>query len=610
MLLSVCALCAWAQDDAVQWKVSLSPADARAGEQAQLLFEGVIRKGFHIYSTVKADGPVTTAFSVDSKDIEVAGNAIEPAPKKINDPNFGVVIGTHAGPTVFALPVKIKPGVTSIKAKIVATSQACDESKCLLPQRTDLTLDAKVSAGDARPDHLAPVTAIPTQPEGHEGGGGAVVQAKAPEQDEKSKDFNAAAGKGLISFFFYAFLAGLAALATPCVFPMIPVTVSFFSKQATSTGSKLKGALAYCFGIMGTFVALGLIVGFLFKGAGLNAFAANPWLNIVLALVFFALSLSLFGLFEIQLPPALANKLSQKGRSGGGIIAPIIMGVTFTVTTFTCTVAFIGTLLATATTLGPAFTIMGMLGFSTAFALPFFFFAMFPSMLAKLPKSGGWLATFKGFLGFIEIMAALKFLSNADLVLKTNIFPRDRFLYIWAILALGAALYLAGVLRGKGTDKPRIGWFRWSWVALSLLGAFVFVRAGATGSSLGEFEGLMPPEHDAAWSESLDQSVALAKKEGKKLFVDFTGVSCTNCRWMEKNMFTKNNVKLALKQYVLVKLFCDRPGDEPNAKLLREVSGSVSMPTYAVLDPATLKGPVHLDLDRDEAHFVGFINQK
>lgn len=614
LLLSTCFLIASAQEDAVKWKVRLHPADARAGEAAQLIIEADIRKDYHIYGTVEAEKeprPIATKFTLDTKDA-TAGKTIEPEAVKIKDPNFDdQIIGTHTGPTAFALPIKINAGVTKLAGTLTTFSQACNESQCLLPQTTELKLDLPITAGEARADRTTEVTTVPDQPEGHVAGSGEVKEKpKEASEDENTAAFNQAAKSGILQFFLFAFLAGIAALATPCVFPMIPVTVSFFSKQGEGS-SRLKGALAYCFGIIGTFVGLGLIVGYAFGGAGLNKFAASAGLNIALAIVFLVLALSLFGLFEIQIPSGLANKLNAKGHAGGGLIAPIIMGVTFTLTTFTCTVAFIGTLLAQAVALGPVFTIAGMLGFSLAFALPFFFFAMFPAMLSKLPKSGSWMVTFKGFLGFVEVMAALKFFSNADLVMKTGLLPRDRFLYVWAALALGAAIYLAGVIRKKGMPKPTIGWFRWTWVALSLVGAFIFAKAGATGTSLGEFEGLMPPEKDTAWSEDLAASKALALKDGKLLFIDFTGVSCTNCRWMEKNMFPRNNVKLALGKHVLVKLYCDRPGDEPNAKLLKETSNAVSMPTYVVIDPATMK-PLRkqLDMTRDEAKFVRLIEGK
>ncbi|MCE9558226.1 MAG: hypothetical protein K8R88_04680 [Armatimonadetes bacterium] len=323
LLISSC-LIAFGQnvENITKWTVKVSPADIRSGESGQLILTGTTVKGWHIYSTKEVlKGPYPTTFTVTGQGIEtrkliVAGSevseVIEPTPLKKFDPNFNLEVGYFEGEVSFKVPFTVKAGTNGkVEVGVKVLAQACNENGCQRPYGPDLTATIAVSPGEPRPDRLAT----------------AEVQ-KAPRNDQATQ-FNAAKNDGLLSFFFFAFISGLGALITPCVFPMIPVTVSFFTKKAGgSLKEQLKGAALYCAGIIGTFTVLGLGITSLFGAANLNRLATNLWVNLFLGLLFIALSFSLFGVFELALPSSVLTKMDSLGRKGGAL-APIFMGTTF-----------------------------------------------------------------------------------------------------------------------------------------------------------------------------------------------------------------------------------------------------------------------------------------
>ncbi|MFY9233764.1 MAG: cytochrome c biogenesis protein CcdA [Fimbriimonadaceae bacterium] len=625
LILSLSAI-VFSQKSAAKWSVELIPSDVRQGESAQVLLKVDIGEGWWLYGLRDEGGaPRNAQFDlIKGAALEGQGGSIGPKPHTKFDKNFSKQVEYHTGKAVFAIPVKITASPGDAEAKVRIQWQICNERICEIPSDQVFPVKFKVAEGEARPDRVAPVLSVPDQPENPSAGKPDPQTKGSASTDDFASNVANAKSKGLLPFLLLAFTLGLAALLTPCVFPMVPITVSFFSK---SSGAERKanygGAAAYCLGIIASFTALGLIVTLLFGAFGVQDLAANPWVNVFLVLMFIVLSMNLFGMFEITVPAAWLNKLNRQSRSKS-IVAPMVMGIVFTLTSFTCTVPFVGTILAGAATTGDfLFPIAGMIAFSTAFSLPFFLLALFPQALSKLPKSGSWLATAKAFLGFVEIAAALKFLSNADLVWQLGFITQPVFLAIWAAIAFIAGLYLLGWLRLGHEDGPlRVGWLRRGF-AVATLAAGVLCLAGLQGASLGKLSAFLPPvpypgkeksgisADKLTWVPTYKEALAQAKSEGKALFIDFTGVTCTNCRDMENNMFPRKAVVNELSQFARAKLYTDRktPEDKLNRDLLQKLTQSVSLPVYVIQSPdgETLK--VFQGSTNDEEEFVRFLRQ-
>lgn len=613
------AILAMAQtpETVTKWSAEVKPAGLRVGEYGQVLLRAEVQKGYHIYSMVEVkNGPFPTQATLTSDAIKVnthsvlgttVAKMIEPQPIEKFDPNFSLKVGLHEGKPEFIIPFQlVKAGTHKIVIRPMA--QACNEKGCLRPWGPELSVTLTSAAGEVRPEWSKPVAA-------------ASQVAASGGKNSSRLEFEQAREGGLLSFFWIAFLAGLGALITPCVFPMIPVTVSFFSKSSGGSFRKqLQSAGLYCLGIIGTFTALGLGLTAISGPTGVAKLATNVWVNLFLSVLFVVLSLSLFGVYELMLPTKFVNKIDSAGRKAG-FLAPIFMGTTFSLTTFTCTVAFVGTLLASSAQLGPLYSIVGMVGFSTAFALPFFVFALFPSLLHQMPKSGSWLSTVKATLGFVELMAALKFLSNVDLAWQAAILTQPVFLAVWGALAFVCAAYLFGWLRFPHETGTKVGWLRRAFaVGFAALGWFVL--SALNGRPLGDLDAFLPPApypgQEVAgavttgellpWETNLEQAKAKAKQEGKSLFIDFTGVFCTNCRYVEKNIFPK--VEADLSKYVLVKLYTDRPGnaeDSKNNDLKLKLSGSAELPSYAILEPDATEATRVAGFTKDVKAFSNFL---
>jgi thiol:disulfide interchange protein len=416
-------------------------------------------------------------------------------------------------------------------------------------------------------------------------------------------------------YLWLAVTAGAVSLLTPCVFPMIPITVSYFTNHASSQKAGLRSALIFAGAIVGSFTALGLILALLFGATGVQRFAANPYLNIFLAGLFVAFALNLFGVYQIALPSRALTALDTAARgqesAGSHVAGAMLMGLTFALTSFTCTAPFVGTVLVTAATgawRGPA---IGMLAYSTVFALPFFVLALIPQWAARLPRAGRWLVSVKVVMGFLELAAALKFVSNADLVWHWGIFNRDVVLALWVALAGLMAAYL--VASGPGSIA-RLA------TAAAALGVGIWLATGLVGRSLGELETFLPPpaSHRDSYVMNLNWhvndlpgAVALARQSAKPVFIDFTGYTCTNCRWMEANVFARTEVKAELNRFALARLFTDGEGPvyENQQAYQEKTFNTVALPLYAVVAPdghtiATLPG-----LTRDPAVFLAFLEK-
>ena len=454
----------------------------------------------------------------------------------------------------------------------------------------------------------------------------AAIEVSNPASDCGGTGAESAAGSGLLGIFFIGFIGGLVALLTPCVFPMIPLTVSFFTKKS---GSRKKGVLdasLYGFFILLIYVLLSIPFHFLDSSNPeiLNSISTNVWLNLVFFVIFVVFALSFFGLFEITLPSSIANKADEKSQVGG-LVGIFFMALTLALVSFSCTGPILGSLLAgSLSTNGGAMQLtMGMAGFGLALALPFTVFALFPSLLSSLPRSGGWLTTVKIVLGFLELALAVKFLSNADLVEHWGILKREVFFAIWIIIGILLSLYLFGIVRFTHEGKPRLTKVR---LALGfLVAAFtLYLIPGLTTTKYANralVSGFPPPLNysihgkdafkgvEANVVNDYDAAIALARKENKPLLIDFTGWACVNCRKMEENVWTDPAIKeLIEKNFILVSLYVDDrkllpkddqfvqsfpDGSKKNVRTLGDQYAtfqnlnfnSVSQPMYAVVSP-------------------------
>lgn len=420
-----------------------------------------------------------------------------------------------------------------------------------------------------------------------------------PEKDSEKK--------GLLTIFLIAFFSGFTALLTPCVFPMIPMTVSFFTKQSKTKAAGVRNAIIYGVSIIVIYVLLGSIVTAVFGADSLNALSTNVTFNLVFFILLIVFACSFLGAFEIMLPNSWANKIDQQADRGG-IIGIFFMALALAIVSFSCTGPIVGTLLVEAASKGGIAPVVGMFGFSLALALPFMLFAMFPGWLNSLPKSGGWLNTVKVFLGFLELAFAFKFLSNADLVLQMHILERETFLAIWIAVFGALALYLFGKIT-LPHDTPG-GYISVGRLLLGLLvlSFTVYLIPGLWGAPLKLISGFPPsktysesphgfggggsseaaataktvlpegahegPQGIAAF-EDYDKALAYAKKVNKPLLIDFTGYACVNCRKMEDNVWSDSGILSILKNdVVLVSLYVDYKKDLPeNEQYVSEATG-------------------------------------
>lgn len=608
----------------VAWSARVDPVDARAGEAARVLVRAIIDPGWHIYSlTQKEGGPQKTTLALKAKDVlSAAGKPAQPVPIKENDASFGMTVETFRGTVDFALPVKLAPAAKPgpHRAIIAVGYMVCNARNCLPPKTFDMPVLFRVASGRARPSRLKPVLTAPKQAVALVVGPAAPAPPGGISQDPTGRRIKQAENSGLIAFLGLALAAGFLALLTPCVFPMIPITVSFFTKQqGGDRGTSIRMALAYCLGIVATFTALGLLLTALFGASGIARFATNPVVNLAMAALFIVLAINLFGVFELTLPSGLINRTAQGSRSGR-YVGPLLMGLTFTLTSFTCTVPFVGTLLATASRGNALWPVLGMLAFSTAFASPFFLLALFPQMLAGLPRSGAWLVSVKATMGFLELAAALKFLSNADLVWQAHLLTRPVFLAVWAGIAAVAGCYLLGwLLLPHGVPDARIGPLR-RLIGVGALASSVACLAALGGANLGDMDAYLPPANygrlasarpvgSTAWLDDYDQAVAQAKAQGKSLFINFTGYTCTNCRWMESHVLNRPDVMAELARFVPLELYTDGQGPEfdRNRKLEQDRFGTVALPLYAVMSPDGTHVHAFGGLTRNPAEFLAFL---
>jgi thiol:disulfide interchange protein len=556
-----------------------------------------IEGDWHLYSTEQPEGgPVATKITVNEP-FAIDGKIETAKPTVKFDQNFGIDTKYFNEKADFDFKLK---DISNLENLIVSTRfQVCNDTLCLPPKTVKLNLNGVIE--DKKPPTESPKFTT-----------------------EKPQDVN------IWAFIWLAISFGAISLLTPCVFPMIPITVSYFTNHAGGNrGKSLKLATVYSVGIILTFTALGMALAILLGASGINLFAANPFVNLLIMGIFFFFAFNLFGFYEIGIPSSILSKLDSITRSsegnGSAYIGALLMGLTFSLTSFTCTSPFVGTILVSTAQGDWQYPLIGMLAFSTVFALPFFILALVPQYLSQLPKAGGWLNSVKVVMGFLEIAAAMKFLSNIDLVWHWGIFTREVVLIIWVIIAVALAFYLLGVYKFRN-DSPikklssiRIGF------AVVAFGLGIYLISGVLGKKLGELESFLPPKNaesafnilgskneESTWiTNDLDEGLRQAKLQNKKIFVDFTGYTCTNCRWMEANMFPLPNVKAEMDKFILVRLYTD-DGSESNEKYQRfeqETFGTVALPYYAIFDADGKPTATFPGLTRSSDEFIGFLKK-
>ena len=540
--------------DPVKWSFNV---DLVNENEVDLVIRADIEEEWYVYSQDAGDGPISTSFAFfDNDKVELIGSVTEGEAIEDYDPNFEATLRFFKSEADFTQRIKLlTQDTTLIKGEF--EFMVCNKSMCLPPEWVDLE----------------------------------VVLPAAQVAAEESKGFTSTASEqGIWSIFLIAFLSGFVALLTPCVFPMIPMTVSFFTKQSENKAAGIRNAIIYGLSIIFIYVILGVAVSAIFGADALNNMATNVYFNIAFFLLLVIFAASFLGAFELTMPNSWINK-ADSASDRGGFIGIFFMAFTLALVSFSCTGPIVGTLLVEAASggsyMGP---IIGMFGFSLAIALPFAFFAAFPGWLNSLPQSGGWLNSVKVVLGFLELALAFKFLSNADLVLQSHLLEREVFIAIWIIIFGLLTMYLLGKLKlAHDSDLPYISVSRLFMATLT--GAFtVYMIPGLWGAPLKLINAFPPPMH---YSESpygvgntaggsavaanhseeegqhlgpqgimvfhdYETGLEHARKVNKPVMLDFTGWACVNCRKMEEQVWSDAEVKRLLsEEMVLISLYVD-----------------------------------------------------
>ena len=536
-------------EDPISWEINLYETAVEG--QIEVIYNASLDPCWHIYSQFldSDDGPVATAFYNEGN--EIIEGVTECEPYMAYDPNFMMDLKYFKEEVYWSSLINMSDIASTDTLKGSLLYMVCDATKCLPPTDVYYALPlSEVNSATSRPD-LCPPSKHLCDEDNH------------GEEDTQGEEEEG----GLIWIFLMGFGLGFAALFTPCVFPLIPMTVSFFTKTSKTKAAGIKNALIYGFFIIFIYTALGLLLTATFGVDIMNVISTDPYFNVGLFLLLLVFGISFLGYFEIQLPQSWANK-ADAASDRGGIIGIFFMAATLAIVSFSCTGPLIGGALAGAATGSFEAPTAVMLGFSIALALPFMFFSAFPGYLNSLPTSGGWLNTVKVVLGLIEIGFAFKFLSNADLVLQLGLLPREIFIGIWIVVALTLAAYLFGLIHFPHDSKgAKISWKRKIVGAVFLLFGG-YLTPGLWGGSVDAISGFPPPtfysiwqhedEHVEAHYRDYDEAMAVAIAQNKPLLLDFTGWACVNCRKMEEQVWTDNRVsKILNNDVILVSLYVD-----------------------------------------------------
>jgi thiol:disulfide interchange protein len=678
----------------VKWNASV----VKTGDgTAELVVKATIEKNWHLYTQNPGEGPLggplATYFDFQpSTNYQLVGKVIEQNYIKKMEPAFGAEISYYEKSATFRQKIKVlsnKP----FKITIKAGGMACDEGRCIPLDEATMIVDianilseggvtGATGATGATGSTGATGTTGTIAPTGVTGSTNSITvidtnlaqtiadtSVKLASEEQKNAPAAKVTGQNsMFGTFMKGLLGGFIALLTPCVYSMIPLTVSFFTKRSKDRKTGIRNALIYASFIVLIYVILGMLITLIFGPAALNEMASNIWVNLVFFAIFIVFAASFLGAFEITLPASWINK-ADSGADRGGIIGMFFMAFTLVLVSFSCTGPIIGNLIALVSEgnyIGPA---LGMTGFGVGLALPFALFAIFPGWLNSMPKSGGWLNSFKVVLGLLEIALAIKFFSNADLVGHWHIISREMFISLWAIIAFITGFYLIGKLKfSHDSDLPYISVPR-IFFAIVFFTFGLYLIPGIWGAPVKLIGGFPPPETNE-WSENIsffkskyvaggnssndttasnthsetcpldlncfhdyDEALAYARKVNKPLFLDFTGWTCVNCRKMEQNVWPDPAVISQLRNdYVVASLYVDEKVDLPKEKQYTTKRGTTvttvgekwkemqierytqnAQPYYVLLDlnekPLTKEVGMGYDVGSDIPTYVDFLKR-
>lgn len=610
--------------------------------EAVISFDCDIDDGWHVYSTdLPEGGPVSTTFNIDkSEGVELDG------PLMHGDGEI-----EHFD-SVFEMDLKFFEKKAHFEQKLKITGKkffiegyleygACDNSSCMPPTAVNFKFEGKGAAGGLAPkaeetveeEAAAPAEVAPSEAEF----GNSDLWTPVVKELKDYGDENASTeGRSWLYIFFAGILGGFIALFTPCVWPIIPMTVSFFLKRADKKSKGVRDAVTYGISIIVIYVSLGILITLIFGDNALNALSTNAGFNIFLFLLLVVFAASFFGGFEIALPSKWNNAVDDKAEESSGFLSIFLMAFTLTLVSFSCTGPIIGLLLAGLSTSGDMMApIIGMLGFAIALALPFTLFALFPTWLKSMPKSGGWMNTVKVVLGFIELAFALKFLSVADLAYGWHILDRETFLALWIMIFALLGMYLLGKLKfpydspSEHTSIPRF------FMGLVTLSFALYMVPGLWGAPLKAVSAFAPPMYTQDFNlnqnvvhakfDDYEKGMKYAKEHGKPVMLDFTGYGCVNCRKMEAAVWTDAKVyDMMTNDYVLITLYVDNKDKLPEpiivedgrklrtvgdkwSYLQRKKFGALSQPFYVLVDNEGMPLNKSYAFDENVSDYVKFL---
>lgn len=624
--------------DAVKWDISISDI---ADGKARISFTAKMKSGWHVYDmNLPEGGPSSTEFLFDTLAGMTLSGEVTPdrKPLDIFDKNFEMNLRWYADEVTFTQELNVEdPENYKVSGEVFF--MACNDESCLPPERVEFNFEKGnpvISGAEGEPADMEAASA--------ENGGDTVIGDLWKPVVEELKSFgdttlSRTTDTSLWRIFIFGFLGGLVALLTPCVWPMIPMTVSFFLKRTKDRKKAIKDAITYGLSIIVIYLLLGLTITSIFGASALNDLSTSAVFNIIFFLLLVVFAVSFFGMFELTLPQSWTNKLDAKADATTGLLSIFFMSFTLVLVSFSCTGPIIGTLLVQAATIGNAVgPAVGMFGFALALSIPFGLFAVFPNMLQSMPKSGGWLNSVKVVLGFLELALALKFLSVADLAYGWGILDREVFVSLWIIIFVLLGMYLLGkITLPHDSEVKRISVPRLLMATVSFAFAMYMVP-GLWGAPLKAVSAFAPPLYTQDFNlyeaevhaefDDYETGMAYAAKHNKPVMIDFSGYGCVNCRKMEAAVWTDPKVKSVIdNDYVLITLIVDDKTNLPEPMIVTENGkerklksigekwsylqrvkfGTNSQPYYVLLDAQGKPLAPSYAYDEDVAKYLDFL---
>lgn len=624
--------------DAVKWDISISDI---ADGKARISFTAKMKSGWHVYDmNLPEGGPSSTEFLFDTLAGMTLSGEVAPDRKPLDvfDKNFEMNLRWYADEVTFTQELNVEdPENYKVSGEVFF--MACNDESCLPPERVEFNFEKGspvISGAEGESANMVAASA--------ENGGDTVIGDLWKPVVEELKSFgdttlSRTTDTSLWRIFIFGFLGGLVALLTPCVWPMIPMTVSFFLKRTKDRKKAIKDAITYGLSIIVIYLLLGLTITSIFGASALNDLSTSAVFNIIFFLLLVVFAVSFFGMFELTLPQSWTNKLDAKADATTGLLSIFFMSFTLVLVSFSCTGPIIGTLLVQAATIGNAVgPAVGMFGFALALSIPFGLFAVFPNMLQSMPKSGGWLNSVKVVLGFLELALALKFLSVADLAYGWGILDREVFVSLWIIIFALLGMYLLGkITLPHDSEVKRISVPRLLMATISFAFAMYMVP-GLWGAPLKAVSAFAPPLYTQDFNlyeaevhaefDDYETGMAYAAKHNKPVMIDFSGFGCVNCRKMEAAVWTDPKVKSVIdNDYVLITLIVDDKTNLPEPMIVTENGkerklksigekwsylqrvkfGTNSQPYYVLLDAQGKPLAPSYAYDEDVAKYLDFL---